>query len=293
MATSGSPSRPEARRPRLFICIPTKWQFTSYERDGESGNDYAIFRFHLSRLGRFSSPDPFSGSTGSPQSLNRYAYVLNDPIRLVDPLGLQLWGWSPQYGWVIQVTVTEIRVATITISNPGAAGGGSDIPTAVNARGFGGLPVISETEWRYQRQGVGPGGGLFDADWWRTFWSEFLKSNRQQGESFGECVTKSIHQTTFGLIPRDPLKSAAIVGSAAIGGTVTTVQRLPSPLNPSVRIPISSMIGGLVGFGARAFSGGVISKAAAGAIAVGTTKSIAIVGGAGVGLLIGSAINCR
>jgi len=30
----------------------TKWQFTSYERDTESGNDYAIFRYNISRLGR-------------------------------------------------------------------------------------------------------------------------------------------------------------------------------------------------------------------------------------------------
>ncbi len=31
----------------------TKWQFTSYERDAESVNDYAMFRYHVNRLGRF------------------------------------------------------------------------------------------------------------------------------------------------------------------------------------------------------------------------------------------------
>jgi RHS repeat-associated protein len=68
---------------------PGKWQFTSYERDAESGNDYAIFRYHMNRFGRFSQPDPVSGSLANPQSLNRYAYVLNDPINFDDPLGLQ------------------------------------------------------------------------------------------------------------------------------------------------------------------------------------------------------------
>lgn len=34
----------------------------SYERDAESGNDYAIFRTHISRLGRFNRPDPIAGS---------------------------------------------------------------------------------------------------------------------------------------------------------------------------------------------------------------------------------------
>jgi RHS repeat-associated protein len=66
----------------------TKWLFTSYERDAESGNDYAVFRYNVNRLGRFASPDPLGGSPSDPQSLDRYAYVLNDPVNLVDPLGL-------------------------------------------------------------------------------------------------------------------------------------------------------------------------------------------------------------
>jgi RHS repeat-associated protein len=71
----------------------TKFKFTSYERDTESGNDYALMRTSVNRLGRFSSPDPLAGSLSDPQSLNRYAYVLNDPVNLADPLGL----WC-QYG---------------------------------------------------------------------------------------------------------------------------------------------------------------------------------------------------
>ncbi len=66
----------------------TKWKFTSYERDAESNNDYATFRSYVNRLGRFSSPDPLGGSLADPQSLNRYAYVRNDPVNLIDPLGL-------------------------------------------------------------------------------------------------------------------------------------------------------------------------------------------------------------
>jgi len=67
-----------------------KWKFTSYQRDAESGNDYAIFRYHGSRLGRFSSADPLRGRTRNPQRLNRYAYVLNDPVHNRDPQGLDL-----------------------------------------------------------------------------------------------------------------------------------------------------------------------------------------------------------
>jgi RHS repeat-associated protein len=61
---------------------------TTYHRDSESGNDYAMARFYASRLGRFLSSDPIAGSTADPQSLNRFSYTRNDPINLTDPSGM-------------------------------------------------------------------------------------------------------------------------------------------------------------------------------------------------------------
>jgi RHS repeat-associated protein len=69
----------------------TNWQFTSYQRDNESGNDYALMRSYVNRLARFSSPDPAGLAAvdpSNPQSWNRYAYVTNDPAALTDPTGL-------------------------------------------------------------------------------------------------------------------------------------------------------------------------------------------------------------
>jgi len=63
--------------------------FTGKERDAESGNDYAMARYYASRLARFSSPDPVSGSVFEPQTLNRYSYAENDPINGADPSGLK------------------------------------------------------------------------------------------------------------------------------------------------------------------------------------------------------------
>src|SRR5882724_2192761 len=65
-----------------------KFKFTTYERDSESGNDYAVARSYINRYARFSSTDPLSGSIADPQSLNRYAYSRNDAINVIDPLGL-------------------------------------------------------------------------------------------------------------------------------------------------------------------------------------------------------------
>ncbi len=69
----------------------TSWIFTSYERDQESGNDYALARSYANSQGRFLAPDPLEGVVGDPQSWNRYAYVENDPINLSDPSGQGFW----------------------------------------------------------------------------------------------------------------------------------------------------------------------------------------------------------
>jgi RHS repeat-associated protein len=65
-----------------------KLLFTTYERDSESGNDYAEARYNVSGLARFSSPDAIAGSTSDPQSFNRYSYVRNMPVMLTDPTGM-------------------------------------------------------------------------------------------------------------------------------------------------------------------------------------------------------------
>lgn len=66
--------------------------FTGHERDARSTNpdaalDYMHARYFAPHLGRFLSVDPVLGEAGTPQSWNRYAYVLNNPGRLVDPSG--------------------------------------------------------------------------------------------------------------------------------------------------------------------------------------------------------------
>jgi len=65
-------------------------KFTEKERDGETGLDYFLARYYSSMSGRFTSPDPIlsSGRVEIPQSWNRYAYVLNNPLVFVDPFGL-------------------------------------------------------------------------------------------------------------------------------------------------------------------------------------------------------------
>jgi RHS repeat-associated protein len=65
-----------------------KHHFTSYERDGESGLDYAVNRHMQSVVGRFLQADKAKGEVGSPQSWNRLTYNRNEPINLTDSNGL-------------------------------------------------------------------------------------------------------------------------------------------------------------------------------------------------------------
>jgi RHS repeat-associated protein len=62
-------------------------QFTGKERDTETQNDHFGARFHAINLGRFLHTDPGPFLWTDPQTLNRYAYTRNNPVRLTDPNG--------------------------------------------------------------------------------------------------------------------------------------------------------------------------------------------------------------
>jgi RHS repeat-associated protein len=69
---------------------PQNYKFTGKERDAESGLDNFGARYDSSSLGRFMSVDPSrqSANPANPQSWNRYAYALNNPLAYIDRNGL-------------------------------------------------------------------------------------------------------------------------------------------------------------------------------------------------------------
>jgi RHS repeat-associated protein len=105
------------------------------ERDS-NGLDHTCWRKHENTAGRWTTPDPYAGSMrlGNPQSFNRYSYVQNDPVNLIDPVGLQegggtggIWVTDPAPGlpfWIPPI------LAGRTINIGGTSGGGG-------GRGFG------------------------------------------------------------------------------------------------------------------------------------------------------------
>jgi RHS repeat-associated protein len=118
---------------------PNHYKFTGKERDGESGLDYFGARYYASAQGRFLSPDEFTGGpvdafsasdplppgplpyaeVANPQSLNKYAYALNNPLNYVDPDGHE-----DAVATVETVkSGTKIITRLIVTESPKAAGG--------------------------------------------------------------------------------------------------------------------------------------------------------------------------
>ena len=56
--------------------------------DETNGLNYIRARYYSARRGRFITKDPTTGKDGDSQSMNRYIYALNNPVRLVDISGL-------------------------------------------------------------------------------------------------------------------------------------------------------------------------------------------------------------
>jgi len=89
-----------------------RYQFTGKELDEEIGLHYFHARYYDSRIGRFISVDPVGGSVGSSQSWNRYAYVENNPVKLVDPDG--------EFPWLIIPVVVGAILGAEYANAPGA-----------------------------------------------------------------------------------------------------------------------------------------------------------------------------
>jgi len=100
-----------------------KFTFAGEMQDSPSGLFYVFARYFDSQIGRFVSLDIRFGEVDNPQTINRYIYCGNNPIRFVDPTGE---GWFDGIcTWVSENWVTIVEVAAcavITVCVPGVGG---------------------------------------------------------------------------------------------------------------------------------------------------------------------------
>jgi len=109
-------------------------RFTNYERD-LNASDEAMFRRYNRWWSRFDQPDPYGGSYDftNPQSFNRYAYVQNDPVNYIDPLGLDDEGGL---GSIAALGIGPYGTVTVNadggfIDGGGGSGGGGEVTMAL------------------------------------------------------------------------------------------------------------------------------------------------------------------
>jgi RHS repeat-associated protein len=68
--------------------------FAGHPREAATGLHYMLMRWQDPATGSFRSMDPLINSASDPQSLNPYVYARANPLRFVDPNGLQPLPWS-------------------------------------------------------------------------------------------------------------------------------------------------------------------------------------------------------
>jgi len=124
---------------------------TGKERDAESGNDYFGARYYASSMGRFMSPDWSAKATpvpyaklDSPQSLNLYGYMRNNPLGGVDQDGhcdwcQKVWNKITGNGWQTDAQVAANR-ATVTTSQTMSV----TLPAAATVAGIAGPPFANQ-----------------------------------------------------------------------------------------------------------------------------------------------------
>ncbi|HEX9985075.1 MAG TPA: RHS repeat-associated core domain-containing protein, partial [Thermoanaerobaculia bacterium] len=124
-------------------------KFTGHERDyidswhvwPQESLDYMHARFYSAASGRFLSVDPvlnLKRALREPQNWNRYAYVMNNPLRYTDPDGRDHYqepGFTKPYSeWGEALQMDENTPAVVRYSNYATGG-----LTALGAAGFVGV----------------------------------------------------------------------------------------------------------------------------------------------------------
>jgi RHS repeat-associated protein len=84
--------------PDNHIGTENKFRFTGEALDPGTQLYYLRARYYDPNIGRFIGPDPFPAFVDAPRSMEKYLYVFDNPLRLVDPSGLSAAQPSGQIG---------------------------------------------------------------------------------------------------------------------------------------------------------------------------------------------------
>jgi RHS repeat-associated protein len=183
------------------------YKFTGMERDsqpGETGLDHTWFRQYNSTMGRWMTPDPAGMAAAdptNPQTWNRYAYVGNNPLSFIDPLGACQVTSAYMNGYLVSTTYTIDNFDPCIIGSlpPGCGLVNTD-------RGFAGV-FCSAAPSAPAMGATGDGSGAANngqqPDWFKNQNCQIDYLNSQYGQGTSKFVSR------FSLLGWTPLASGA------------------------------------------------------------------------------------
>lgn len=192
----------------------TRKKFATYQRDVETGLDFAQSRYYSTMHGRFTSPDEFKGGPDelfdfeedasdnptfyadleNPQSLNKYQYAYNNPYKFNDPEGhcpVCLAGVA---------ALAAILAAPDTLNAPGPKD-----PVYINERGSGAvLTILTGGVGKLLGPVIGRAG------------SAVLRGGRQAARSGATVVRTEVRaRSLLRTIRKESVKGGNLPGKAA------------------------------------------------------------------------------
>ena len=264
--------------------------------------------------GRWVSPDPAGLAAvdpTNPQSWNRYSYVLNDPLDLVDPTGLcpndNSWG-----SYLCQLAQSLGSTTFYGNWDPLQALETASAQIGDVSATLAGVP-LGDTQTLYADFSVLD--LLGNSSWWGTFGSTFLNGilygTRKPGESLKACIARNADETTGGVSSKVTNSAFAAVATVAAaggifsqistqtpwGGSAATITNAVAAATGQGAGPLGQTAAGTIGgYIVRSLGGSRLAmrigaKAATG-LSEGAMAAAATLTGASIGLVGGSYFNC-
>lgn len=208
-------------------------------------------RMYDPHLGRFLSPDPYVQAPELSQSLNRYAYCLNNPLSLIDPSGYS-WlsnNWKSLVGAAVGIAVSIATMGSSTALSmaivAGAAGGAAGALTGALLNGSNIGQIAKSTLV----------GGLIGAA------SGFLNFASSDEELFASLFKHSFSDAFLEGIQGGNMLHGAISGLVSCGGG-SLITEYGSSLGDVGKVAANAILGGTVSeIGGGKFANGAVTAA--------------------------------
>ncbi len=91
-------------------------KFTGQRSDSNTGLYFYHARYYDPQIGRFIQPDSIVQDPSDPQTLNRYSYVRNNPINLVDPSGYGFLAFIQAIAAAVFAVAVTVAITASTVS---------------------------------------------------------------------------------------------------------------------------------------------------------------------------------